>query len=147
MKYFSGLVSELADDLKKEKMPYLIFLEGPLGAGKTTFSQEFLEHLGVESGAVKSPTFLKMLEYTLPQGKILHIDCYRMDHFDDVAKLSLEHYSDQAFLYLVEWPENFEKYLEEYPEVKSLISFKRICRIKIKLSGENRIVQKVWENF
>ena len=41
----------------------VLFLEGDLGAGKTTFTKELAAVLGVEKGDVHSPTFILKKEY------------------------------------------------------------------------------------
>ena len=42
--------------LNSIQSPYLLFLSGTLGSGKTTFAKNFLSHLGVKD-TINSPTF------------------------------------------------------------------------------------------
>ncbi|MBX3364969.1 MAG: tRNA (adenosine(37)-N6)-threonylcarbamoyltransferase complex ATPase subunit type 1 TsaE [Phycisphaeraceae bacterium] len=53
-------------------------LDGPMGAGKTTFVRMMMESLGVEAGAVSSPTFVVAAEYPYLGGVAIHIDAYRL---------------------------------------------------------------------
>src|SRR4051812_5587441 len=62
----------------------VVGLIGPLGAGKTRLTRAISEALGVDPGAIASPTFVLIHEY---DGRIpvYHFDAYRLggpDEFD-----------------------------------------------------------------
>ncbi len=66
---------------KKNKV---IFLEGEMGVGKTTFIIEFLKYFNEDrvkfsSLGVMSPTYSIVNEYRLDKDRILHADFYRID--------------------------------------------------------------------
>lgn len=104
--------------VEQGKAPVIVYLNGPLGAGKTTFVKELLAELGFAENEVQSPTFLKLLEYRNPDGWLaLHIDTYRMDKPADLEALTLEGYPDFQFCF-VEWPELFKGFLAENPGIK-----------------------------
>lgn len=81
----------------------LLVLDGPLGAGKTTFTQGLGEALGVR-GAVASPTFvISRVHPSLADGPALvHVDAYRLAGGFAVDDLDLEADLDGAVT-VIEW--------------------------------------------
>ncbi len=76
-------MAELGGQLAKVVVPgTIIYLEGDLGAGKTTLVRGFLRSLG-HIGAVKSPTFTVVEPYSLDHNKF----CY-YNELEDVVKLN-----------------------------------------------------------
>ncbi|WP_407275488.1 tRNA (adenosine(37)-N6)-threonylcarbamoyltransferase complex ATPase subunit type 1 TsaE [Halothiobacillus sp. DCM-1] len=80
----------------------LLFLDGDLGAGKTTFARAFLRALGV-TGAVRSPTYTLIEPYELPDRRVLHLDLYRLGSAEELDALGVREEWDRALL-LIEWP-------------------------------------------
>ncbi len=81
-----------------------VFLQGALGAGKTTLARGLLRGLGVQ-GTVRSPTFTLLEGYESAAGRVLHLDLYRLAGGADVASLGLRDELDPGVLLLIEWPE------------------------------------------
>ena len=77
-------------------------LEGPLGAGKTTFVRHLLHALGVE-GRVKSPTYAVVETYELPDVAISHFDFYRFDDPQEWEDAGLRDLFGAPGLKVVEW--------------------------------------------
>jgi tRNA threonylcarbamoyladenosine biosynthesis protein TsaE len=77
-------------------------LEGPLGAGKTTFVRHLLHALGVE-GRVKSPTYALVETYELDRLAISHFDFYRFDDPQEWEDAGLRELFGACGLKLVEW--------------------------------------------
>jgi tRNA threonylcarbamoyladenosine biosynthesis protein TsaE len=89
----------------------VIALEGELGAGKTTFVQGFTKSLGVGE-AVKSPTFLLMKEYKLPERSLFHIDCYRVRDAQELIPLEImDILNNPKNIVLIEWSERIAEIL------------------------------------
>jgi tRNA threonylcarbamoyladenosine biosynthesis protein TsaE len=77
-------------------------LVGPLGAGKTRLARAVAVALGVEAGAVSSPTYVLIHEYEgrLP---VFHFDAYRVGGPEPFEALGVSEYWDAGGVCLVEW--------------------------------------------
>ncbi len=82
----------------------IVFLEGDLGAGKTTLARGLLRALGL-TGAVRSPTYTLMEPYQVAGRGVLHMDLYRLQDPAELWELGLDSYPPARTVWLVEWPE------------------------------------------
>jgi tRNA threonylcarbamoyladenosine biosynthesis protein TsaE len=98
----------LGEQLAKMLPPQrAVLLIGNLGAGKTTMAKGIVRGLGAaEPEEVSSPTFTLIHEYG-SQGRVYHIDLYRLDEPRQVATLGLDEIFDKDAVVLIEWGERF----------------------------------------
>ena len=84
--------------------PFVLLLEGDLGAGKTTFARGLLRALGV-TRPVRSPSYGLLELYDAGSWQVLHLDLYRLLDPEELENLGLRDYHAGRTLWLVEWPE------------------------------------------
>ena len=84
----------------------VVLLIGNLGAGKTTLAKGIAKGLGAaEPEEVSSPTFTLIHEYG--DGRVYHIDLYRLDTAREAASLGLDEIFERNAIALIEWGERF----------------------------------------
>lgn len=82
----------------------ICYLDGDLGAGKTSFCRALIQALGFD-GHVKSPTYTLLEVYEIQSLSVCHFDLYRLGEPEELHYLGLDDYADGHSLWLVEWPE------------------------------------------
>lgn len=88
----------------------VIFLEGPIGAGKTHFARALIAARLDAAGRIEdipSPTFTLVQTYDDGQTEIWHADLYRLSGPAEVVELGLTDAFTTAIC-LVEWPDRLD---------------------------------------
>lgn len=79
----------------------VVYLEGDLGAGKTTIARNFIQTFGFER--VKSPTYSLVESYHNQTIDIHHFDCYRLSDPEELEYIGIREYSKGKHIQLIEW--------------------------------------------
>lgn len=97
-----------------------LYLDGELGAGKTTLVRGVLRGLGY-AGKVKSPTYTLVELYTVSSLYLYHFDFYRFaDPREWLDAGFREHFNPDTVCF-VEWPEKAGEFLP-IPDVRIALS-------------------------
>ena len=125
----------------------LVFLQGDLGAGKTTLTRGVLRAAG-HQGVVKSPTYTIVEEYQLSSGMFFHFDLYRINDPEELEWLGINDYLDQQCLCFIEWPKLGEGYLPT-PDIEiSMVAIGEAREIKVR-AASNKLKNTItleWKN-
>lgn len=94
----------------------VLFLEGELGAGKTSFTQGLVEALGF-TDSVTSPTYALIHLYPAPGGQVLHVDAYRVRDPNELYEMDLDDLIRGSRLSVIEWG---KRLYADYPDAPIL---------------------------
>jgi len=118
--------------LKKNKKNALVFLEGPLGSGKTIFVKGIARALKIKAN-IKSPSFLLERKYKISKNfYFYHFDFYRLKNKKEIQILS--------FKKLFEQPNKINIVVVEWPKFKDFLKPNFRFSFKIILKNEREIL-------
>jgi tRNA threonylcarbamoyladenosine biosynthesis protein TsaE len=100
LEHTKNLAQNLAHFLKNGD---IVALEGPLGAGKTTFARFLIQALAKKPLEVTSPTFNLVQVYDTSTYPIWHFDLYRLKSEEELFETGFEEALSHGIL-LIEWP-------------------------------------------
>ena len=110
----------------------IIFLRGPIGAGKTVFVKGVAAALGLKSSPT-SASFSLMKEYKNKKRRLFHIDLFRLEE-GEVFNLGFEEMlEDEEAIILAEWPD----------PIRHLLPQDRLEMDFILQEGDDRVIKLV----
>lgn len=110
----------------------IIFLRGPIGAGKTVFVKGVAAALGLKSSPT-SASFSLMKEYKSKKRRLFHIDLFRLEE-GEVFNLGFEEMlEDEEAIILAEWPD----------PIRHLLPQDRLEMDFILQEGDDRVIKLV----
>jgi tRNA threonylcarbamoyladenosine biosynthesis protein TsaE len=92
---------QLAKHIQQLNQGIVIYLDGDLGAGKTTLARSFIQFFGFDK--VKSPTYSLVESYINTKISIHHFDCYRLSDPEELEYIGIREYSNSNNIQLIEW--------------------------------------------
>jgi tRNA threonylcarbamoyladenosine biosynthesis protein TsaE len=107
----------------------VIYLQGELGAGKTSLVRALLRSCGVQ-GRIKSPSYALLETYKVSSLYFYHLDFYRFKNPQEWEEAGFRDLFHHNAVVLIEWPEKAEGLL---PQPDLLIN--------MLYEGERRIVK------
>jgi tRNA threonylcarbamoyladenosine biosynthesis protein TsaE len=117
---------------KPGKIAKILFLEGDLGGGKTTFLKGFARGLGIKE-KILSPTFILVRKFEIKHRTsnfkhFYHIDCYRIEKPREILNLGFKKIiKDPKNILAIEWANRIHQIIP-----------KKALQIKFKILNKNQ---------
>jgi len=142
-KVLAGIVA------KNLKGGEIIFLRGPIGAGKTTLVKDIAKALKIKQSPA-SASFALVRTYASRKAKLAHIDLFRLTRCE-VDNLGLDEIlTDDKYIIAAEWPDALKNYFpQEKLEVKITLLSNDTRKFTFKAKGEKymKILEKVENEY
>ena len=98
----------------------IVLLQGPIGAGKTSFVQGIAKGLSICED-ITSPTFALSHHYKSGKIPLIHLDLYRLDNVSSAREVFFSEEEEaiqrQAIL-VIEWPELIEPVIDNFWKIE-----------------------------
>ncbi len=82
----------------------VLLLYGDLGSGKTVLTRGVARALGIDPAEIQSPTFVLVREHEGAEGRLVHVDLYRLEPAE-VDAIGIEELLAGPGVKVVEWAE------------------------------------------
>ena len=111
----------LGEKLSKHLNPNsIVLLQGPIGAGKTSFVKGIAKGLSI-SEDITSPTFSLSHHYISGKIPLIHLDLYRLENIFSAKEVFFseeEEALQRKAILVVEWPELIEPLIENFWKIE-----------------------------
>ena len=97
-----------------------MLLQGPIGAGKTSFVQGIANGLSISEN-VTSPTFALSHHYNSGKIPLIHLDLYRLENISSAREVFFseeEEALQRKAILVIEWPELIESLVENFWKIQ-----------------------------
>ena len=98
----------------------IVLLQGPIGAGKTSFVQGIAEGLSIPED-ITSPTFALSHHYNSGKIPLIHLDLYRLESFSAAREVFFSEEEEALVskaILVIEWPELIEPLINNFWKIK-----------------------------
>ena len=98
----------------------IVLLQGPIGAGKTSFVQGIAKGLSITE-EITSPTFALSHHYNSGKIPLIHIDLYRLDNVSSAREVFFseeEEAIQRRAILVIEWPELIEPVVNNFWKIQ-----------------------------
>ncbi|MBO8205356.1 tRNA (adenosine(37)-N6)-threonylcarbamoyltransferase complex ATPase subunit type 1 TsaE [Prochlorococcus marinus] len=112
----------------------IVLLQGPIGAGKTSFVQGIAKGLSI-SEDITSPTFALSHHYNSGKIPLIHLDLYRLENISSAKEVffaEAEEAVENDAILVIEWPELIEPLIESFWKIEISYAKKSGRNYKIK---------------
>lgn len=97
-------LNEIASTLLAQFPCKIMCFYGEMGAGKTTFIAALARQLGSKQ-PVSSPTYSLINQYPVAEGKIYHLDLFRLTSTEALLDIGFEDILHSGQYVFIEWPQ------------------------------------------
>lgn len=124
----------------------IVFLNGELGAGKTTLVRGILLSAG-HQGSTKSPTYTLVEPYELEEKTFYHFDLYRLGDPEELEYIGFRDYLGHNAVCLIEWPDKGLGYTPS-PDIVLDLSYEGEARsISLSMASHVPYADKLVQNL
>ena len=112
-----NLGRKFAQGLKPQS---IVLLQGPIGAGKTSFVQGIAKELSI-SEDITSPTFALSHHYNSGKIPLIHLDLYRLENSSMAKEFYLaeeEEANQNKAILVIEWPELIQPIIDNFWKIE-----------------------------